>query len=144
MKYATSWNVVKGLGVVGLRCPNHSLGGIALWRRAVGFTALPWRGDERPPDAGSRSVARREKGARLASGACARRGCFCSFALAVLAVLATAAPEQAAAQTVTTFISNTGQSANTAKLDSSHSVHHGHRHLHAVQRHDSCFYIKLR
>ena len=32
-----------------------------------------------------------------------------AFALAVLAVLATAAPEQAAAQTVTTFISNTGQ-----------------------------------
>ena len=87
------WNVGKGLGVIGLRCPNHSLGGIALWRRAVGFTALPWRGDERPPDAGSRSVARREKGARLASGACSRRGCFCSFALAVLAVLATLAPE---------------------------------------------------
>ena len=67
--------------------------------------------DERPPDAGSRSVARRENGARLASGACSRRRCFCSFALAVLAVLATLAPEQAAAQTVTTFISNTGQSA---------------------------------
>ena len=32
-----------------------------------------------------------------------------AFALAVLAVLATTAPEQAAAQTVTTFISNTGQ-----------------------------------
>ncbi len=31
-----------------------------------------------------------------------------AFALAVLAVLATAAPEQAAAQTVTTFLSNTG------------------------------------
>ena len=103
------WNVGKGLGVIGLRCPNHSPGGIALWRRAVGFTALLWRGDERPPDAGSRSVARREKGARLASGACSRRGCFCSFALAVLAVLATLAPEPAAAQTVTTFISNTGQ-----------------------------------
>ena len=108
------WNVGKGLGVIGLRCPNHSLGGIALWRRAVGFTALPWRGDERPPDAGSRSVARRENGARLASGACSRRGRFCSFALAVLAVLATLAPEQAAAQTVTTFLSNTGQSANTS------------------------------
>ena len=108
------WNVGKGLGVIGLRCPNHSLGGIALWRRAVGFTALPWRGDERPPDAGSRSVARRENGARLASGACSRRGCFCSFALAVLAVLATLAPEPAAAQTVTTFLSNTGQSANTS------------------------------
>ena len=114
MKYATSWNGEKGLGVVGLRCPNHSLGGIALWRRAVGFTALPWRGDERPPDAGSRSVARRENGARLASGACSRRRRFCSFALAVLAVLATLAPEQAAAQTVTTFLSNTGQSANTS------------------------------
>ena len=35
-----------------------------------------------------------------------------AFALAVLAVLATAAPEQAAAQTVTTFISNTGQGAD--------------------------------
>ena len=34
-----------------------------------------------------------------------------AFALAVLAVLATAAPEQAAAQTFTTFISNTGQTA---------------------------------
>ena len=33
-----------------------------------------------------------------------------AFALAVLAVLATVAPEQAAAQTETTFISNTGQS----------------------------------
>ena len=108
------WNVEKGLGVIGLRCPNHSPGGIALWRRAVGFTALPWRRDERPPDAGSRSVARRENGARLASGACSRRRCFCSFALAVLAVLATAAPEQAAAQTVTTFLSNTGQTANTS------------------------------
>ena len=32
-----------------------------------------------------------------------------AFALAVLAVLATVAPQQAAAQTVTTFISNTGQ-----------------------------------
>ena len=108
------WNVGKGLGVIGLRCPNHSLGGIALWRRAVGFTALLWRGDERPPDAGSRSVARRENGARLASGACSRRGRFCSFALAVLAVLATAAPEQAAAQTVTTFISNAGQTATAS------------------------------
>ena len=37
-----------------------------------------------------------------------------AFALAVLAVLATLAPEQAAAQTVTTFLSNTGQSANTS------------------------------
>ena len=36
-----------------------------------------------------------------------------AFALAVLAVLATVAPEPAAAQTVTTFISNTGQTANT-------------------------------
>ena len=35
------------------------------------------------------------------------------FAFAVLAVLATAAPEQAAAQTVTTFISNTGQSIDS-------------------------------
>ena len=34
-----------------------------------------------------------------------------AFALAVLAVLATVAPEPAAAQTVTTFISNTGQTA---------------------------------
>ena len=98
------WNVGKGLGVIGPRWPNHSLGGIALWRRAVGFTAQLWRGDERAPDAGSRSVARREKGTRLASGACSRRGCFCSFPLAALAVLATAA-----AQTVTTFISNTGK-----------------------------------
>ena len=111
------WNVEKGLGVIGLRCPNHSPGGIALWRRAVGFTALLWRRDERPPDAGSRSVARRENGARLASGACSRRRCFCSFALAVLAVLATLAPEQAAAQTVTTFISNTGQTANSASTN---------------------------
>ena len=37
-----------------------------------------------------------------------------AFALAVLAVLATVAPEPAAAQTVTTFISNTGQTSNTA------------------------------
>ena len=37
-----------------------------------------------------------------------------AFALAVLAVLATAAPEQAAAQTVTTFISNTGQGADVS------------------------------
>ena len=37
-----------------------------------------------------------------------------AFALAVLAVLATVAPEPAAAQTVTTFISNTGQRFNTA------------------------------
>ena len=37
-----------------------------------------------------------------------------ALALAVLAVLATLAPEQAAAQTVTTFLSNTGQSANTS------------------------------
>ena len=36
-----------------------------------------------------------------------------AFAFAVLAVLATAAPEQAAAQTVTTFISNTGQSIDS-------------------------------
>ena len=36
-----------------------------------------------------------------------------AFALAVLAVLATVAPEPAAAQTVTTFISNTGQRFNT-------------------------------
>ena len=35
------------------------------------------------------------------------------FALAVLAVLATVAPEQAAAQTETTFISNTGQMKST-------------------------------
>ena len=35
-----------------------------------------------------------------------------AVALAVLAVLATVAPEPAAAQTVTTFISNTGQTAN--------------------------------
>ena len=35
-----------------------------------------------------------------------------AFALAVLAVLATVAPEPAAAQTVTTFISNTGQTTN--------------------------------
>ena len=37
-----------------------------------------------------------------------------AFALAVLAVLATVAPEPAAAQTVTTFISNTGQTSTTA------------------------------
>ena len=37
-----------------------------------------------------------------------------AFALAVLAVLATVAPEPAAAQTVTTFISNTGQTSNNA------------------------------
>ena len=37
-----------------------------------------------------------------------------AFALAVLAVLATVAPEQAAAQTVTTFITNTGQTSLTA------------------------------
>ena len=37
-----------------------------------------------------------------------------AVALAVLAVLATVAPEPAAAQTVTTFISNTGQRFNTA------------------------------
>ncbi|WP_419935295.1 putative Ig domain-containing protein [Candidatus Palauibacter sp.] len=37
-----------------------------------------------------------------------------AFALAVLAVLATLAPEQAAAQTVTTFISNTGRITTTA------------------------------
>ena len=37
-----------------------------------------------------------------------------AFALAVLAVLATVAPEPAAAQTVTTFISNTGQTTNFA------------------------------
>ena len=37
-----------------------------------------------------------------------------AFALAVLAVLATAAPEQAAAQTETTFISNTGQSGQSS------------------------------
>ena len=116
MKYATSWNVEKGLGVIGLRCPNHSLGGIALWRRAVGFTALLWRGGERPPDAGSRSVARRENGARLASGACSRRGRFCSFALAVLAVLATAAPEQAAAQTETTYLSNTSGAGGSSGI----------------------------
>ena len=36
---------------------------------------------------------------------------FMAFALAVLAVLATVAPEPAAAQTVTTFISNTGQTS---------------------------------
>ena len=36
-----------------------------------------------------------------------------AVALAVLAVLATVAPEPAAAQTVTTFISNTGQTSNT-------------------------------
>ena len=41
-----------------------------------------------------------------------------AFALAVLAVLATVAPEPAAAQTVTTFISNTGQTAT----DSSQGV----------------------
>ena len=35
-----------------------------------------------------------------------------AFALAVLAVLATVAPEPAAAQTVTTFISNTGQTSS--------------------------------
>ncbi len=35
-----------------------------------------------------------------------------AFALAVLAVLATVAPEPAAAQTATTFISNTGQTSN--------------------------------
>ena len=40
-----------------------------------------------------------------------RRG---AFALAILAVLATVAPEQAAAQTVRTFISNTGQTSTTA------------------------------
>ena len=39
-----------------------------------------------------------------------------AFALAVLAVLATVAPEPAAAQTVTTFISNTGQTGTTASL----------------------------
>ena len=60
-----------------------------------------------------------------------------AFALAVLAVLATVAPEPAAAQTVTTFISNTGQTSNNASpFGSSHRVHHGHRHLHAVQRRD--------
>ena len=37
-----------------------------------------------------------------------------AFALAVLAVLATAAPEQAAAQTVTTFLSNTGLAKSSA------------------------------
>ena len=37
-----------------------------------------------------------------------------AFALAVLAVLATVAPEPAAAQTVTTFISNTGQTSGRA------------------------------
>ena len=37
-----------------------------------------------------------------------------AFALAVLAVLATVAPEQAAAQTVTTFISNSGQTATAS------------------------------
>ena len=37
-----------------------------------------------------------------------------AFALAVLAVLATVAPEQAAAQTVTTFISNAGQTATAS------------------------------
>ena len=37
-----------------------------------------------------------------------------AVALAVLAVLATVAPEPAAAQTVTTFISNTGQTSNNA------------------------------
>ena len=37
-----------------------------------------------------------------------------AFALAVLAVLATVAPEPAAAQTVTTFISNTGQTATNS------------------------------
>ena len=37
-----------------------------------------------------------------------------AFALAVLAVLATLAPQQAAAQTETTFISNTGQRTNSA------------------------------
>ena len=39
-----------------------------------------------------------------------------AFALAVLAVLATVAPEPAAAQAVTTFISNTGQTGTTASL----------------------------
>ena len=37
-----------------------------------------------------------------------------AFALAVLAVLATLAPEQAAAQTATTFISNTGQTKSAS------------------------------
>ena len=44
---------------------------------------------------------------------------------------------ESARQTVTTFISNTGQTNDLRlNLGSGRSVHHGHRHLHAVQRRD--------
>ena len=69
-------------------------------RPATHRTRLPGQAPQVPAPAASLPVARAARPV--------------AFALAVLAVLATVAPEQAAAQTETTFLSNTGQFANTS------------------------------
>ena len=68
-------------------------------RPATHRTRLPGQAPQVPAPAASLPVARAARPV--------------AFALAVLAVLATVAPEQAAAQTETTFISNTGQTASS-------------------------------